>query len=470
MTEPGEPAAAGPTVEHAGLRTETEALQADGLSADEALLVAARRLAATDPEVRAFARERFAGMWDEPEPASMDADAAADAGERGAGRRGFWVMAAFAVAAAIAVRLPEAFGFSLTDSDDAGFYARNFSLLVLPALAGWFVWLKRPPRWVTVVMCGVFAASAAVINAYPFDDDSSTFVLAVLHLPVLLWLVVGLARTGERWRLPGRRMDYVRFTGEWIVYGALIALAGAVFSALTVGAFVALDIDTRWMTEWVMVGGAAGAIVVTAWLVEFWAGAISKFASMLAYIFTPLFAAMLVVFLAAVPATGRSIEADREALILFNVLLGFVVGLLLFCAAARRPSDRPGFFDGAAARARHGGAAHRSPDAGGCHRAHRGLRLESEPSSDCRHQRHLPGESGRKRVALLGVLAPTTPLRRHHLLADGPLRRLRGLGCGGRRGVPADLRLRMRHNSICSASSLTAGLASDAMRSTASDT
>ena len=70
---------------------------------------------------------------------------------------------------------------------------------------------------------------------------------------------------------------------------------------------------------------------------------------MLAYIFTPLFAAMLLVFLVAVPATGRSIEGDREALILFNVLLGFVVGLLLFCGAARRPSDRLGFFDGAAA-------------------------------------------------------------------------------------------------------------------------
>ena len=349
MTESEDRVAADPQVAHAGLRSETEALQSAGLAADEALLLAARRLARSDPEVRAFARERFAGMWDEPEPASTDADAARDAGERGAERRGFWIMAAFAVAAAIAVRLPEAFGFSLTDSDDASFYARNFSLLVLPALAGWFVWLKQPPYWVIAVIGAVVAASAAVVNAYPFDDDSSTFVLAVLHLPVLLWLVTGLARTGERWRLPSPRMDYVRFTGEWFVYGVLIALAGAVFSALTVGAFVALDIDTRWMTEWVMVAGSAGAVVVTAWLVEFWAGAVSRFASLLAYIFTPLFAAMLVVFLMAVPATGRSIEADREALILFNVLLGFVVGLLLFCGAARRPSDRPGFFDGAAA-------------------------------------------------------------------------------------------------------------------------
>lgn len=344
MNEADDPTAAGPTVEHKGLTAEAETLRATGLTADEALLIAARRLAATDPEVRAFAREHFAGIWDEPEPSPTGAD------ERGRGRRGFWVMAVFAAAAAVAVRLPEAFGFGLADPDDAGFYVRNFSLLVLAPLAGWFVWLKRPPRWVLVVIVAAFAASAAVINVYPFvDDNGSTFTLAALHLPVLLWLVLGLARTGEFWRLPGPRMDYVRFTGELSVYYVLIALAGAVFSALTVGAFLALDIDTRWMTEWVMVAGSAGAVVVTAWLVEFWAGAVSRFASLLAYIFTPLFAAMLVVFLMAVPATGRSIEADREALILFNVLLGFVVGLLLFCGAARRPSDRPGFFDGAAA-------------------------------------------------------------------------------------------------------------------------
>ena len=342
MTEPDDLAAADLADAPDGLRSEAETLEMAGLDADEALLVAARRLAVSDPEVRAFARERFAGIWDEPEP-----EAAPDAEVRGTGQHGFWVMVAFAVAAAVAIRLPEAFGFAVADSQDAGFYARNCSLLVLPPLAGWFVWLKRPPNWAIVVIGGVVAVSATVINAYPFDDDSSSFVLAVLHLPVLLWLVIGLARTGERWRLSGQRMGYVRFTGEWIVYGVLIALAGAVFSALTVGAFVALDIDTRWMTEWVMVGGSAGAVVVTAWLVEFWAGAVSKFASMLAYIFTPLFAAMLVVFLVAVPATGRSIEGDREALVLFNVLLGFVVGLLLFWGAARRPSDRPGFFDGA---------------------------------------------------------------------------------------------------------------------------
>ena len=367
MTDPQHPTAAIPHVAPVGLSAEAEALRAAGLTADEALLVAARRLAPSDPAVREFARAHFAGVWDEPAPdaapaqaheaatpegtaaasvstASEDASAGA---EPAPGRRGFWVMAAFAAVAAAAIRLPEAFGFSLTDPDDASFYARNFSLLVAAPLAGWFVWLKRPPRRITAMIGAVFAAAAVVVNAYPFGDDSSAFVLATVHLPVLLWLVAGAARTGTNWRRPEARMDYVRFTGEWIVYYVLVALAGAVFSALTVGAFIALDVGTDWMTEWVMVAGAAGAVVVTAWLVEFWVGAVSRLASMLAHIFTPLFAAMLVVFLAAVPATGRNIEADREALILFNALLGIVVGLLLFVGAARKEGGRPGFFDAA---------------------------------------------------------------------------------------------------------------------------
>ena len=102
MNEADDPTAAGPMVAHKGLTAEAETLRATGLTADEALLIAARRLAATDPEVRAFARQHFAGIWNEPEPSTTDAD------ERDTGRRGFWVMAVFAAAAAVAVRLPEA--------------------------------------------------------------------------------------------------------------------------------------------------------------------------------------------------------------------------------------------------------------------------------------------------------------------------------------------------------------------------
>lgn len=101
MTEPEDSAADAPPATHRGLRAEAERLRAAGLTPDEALLVAARRLAGGDPEVRVLARERFAGIWDEPEP---DAGLT-DSDERGTELRGFWIMAAFAAAAAVAVRL-----------------------------------------------------------------------------------------------------------------------------------------------------------------------------------------------------------------------------------------------------------------------------------------------------------------------------------------------------------------------------
>ena len=41
-----------------------------------------------------------------------------------------------------------------------------------------------------------FAAAAVIANVYPFEPRSNTFALAVLHLPIALWLLVGIAYAG----------------------------------------------------------------------------------------------------------------------------------------------------------------------------------------------------------------------------------------------------------------------------------
>ncbi len=346
----------------AQLEEMTVQLRAAGLAEDEALLIAVRRLAINDPAVRAFAREHFAGLWDDPEPepsmevAASESAVASNAGDgvvpprRGRGRQDIWVMASLAVAAAVAVRVPVLFGLELGDGEDGSFYGRNLGVLVLPTLAGWFAWLQRPPRWVYVVLAGVFGASTVVMNSYPFSSNRGTpvtEVLAVFHLLVLLWLAVGLAYLGTDWRSLSRRNDYVRFSGEWVVYYVLIALGGGVFLGLAARVFLAIGFAPGTAVQWAATAGAAGAVVVTAWLVEVWQGAASRISSMLAFIFTPLFAVMLLVFLIALPASGQSIQGDREVLITFNVILGLVVGLLLFSAAARRADSQLGLVDAA---------------------------------------------------------------------------------------------------------------------------
>jgi hypothetical protein len=62
-------------------------------------------------------------------------------------------------------------------------------------------------------------------------------------------------------------------------------------------------------------------------------------------LFTPLFTATLLIFLATMALTGRGIDIDRNVLIAFDLLLVLVLGLLLYSVSARDPWAPPGAFD-----------------------------------------------------------------------------------------------------------------------------
>ncbi len=109
-------------------------------------------------------------------------------------------------------RIPELFGLRLGEDD--GFYARNFSLFALPFLTGYFVWKRGPGARMAAWLALPFAAAALFANAFPLTPESDTEALTALHLPIALWLVVGIAYAGGRWSEQGGRMDFVRFSGE----------------------------------------------------------------------------------------------------------------------------------------------------------------------------------------------------------------------------------------------------------------
>ncbi len=322
------------------LRRQTTALCAAGLAPDEAFLVALKRLAADDESTRAFARAYADEQWDRPATAHTEKPAAPRVATE------FWVMLGCAVAAALAVKVPVLFGYTL-DGDTGDFYALNLSFFVLPFLATYFIWKRRPAARVIGVLATIFVALAAIVNAYPFESGGSTEILAAIHLPIALWLVVGVAHAGGDWTADRRRMDYVRFTGEWLVVYALIALGGGVLAALTIGAFEAIGLDaSTFVGEWVLPCGAMGAVVVGAWLVETRRGLVGGMAPMLARVFTPLFALVLVALLVGVVWTRGAIDMQREVLILFDLLLVVVLALVLYAVSARDRFAAPGVFDG----------------------------------------------------------------------------------------------------------------------------
>jgi hypothetical protein len=322
------------------LRDQIDTLVEAGLSPDEAFLVAVKRMGAQDAIANEFAREHSERLWKQ---LIVAPDGTATAG--GEARREMLVVFALAVAAAVAIRVPGWFGIAMTDGNEA-FYLRNVTLFVLPFLTGYFVWKRGIGadswRWLALA----FAAAVVVANAFPFGPASDTGILLALHLPVALWLVVGVAYAGGRWRDSTARMNFVRFSGEWFIYYVLIALGGGVLVGFTAIIFQSIGIDIEpFFESWLLPTGALGAVIVASWLVEAKQSVIENMAPVLTRLFTPLFAVTLLVFLATMAWTGRGIDIEREVLIAFDLLLVLVLALLLYSVSARDLHAPRGAFD-----------------------------------------------------------------------------------------------------------------------------
>jgi len=321
------------------LREQVAALTAAGLAPDEAFLVAVKRLGSLDTLSREFALEHSDRLW------KQLVVPAADTGEPQAAVRADALVAfGLAVAAAVAIKVPALFGMQL--DQDAGFYVRNLSLFVLPLLTGYFVWKRRLETRTLPWLATAFVAAGVFANVYPFTPEGNTEILAAIHGPIALWIVVGVAYAGGRWGEVAGRMDFIRFSGELFIYYVLIALGGGVLMGFTAGIFEAIGIDIEPIFEsWILPCGAVGGVLVASWLVEAKQSVIENMAPVLARLFTPLFAIVLLVFLGIVLGTGRGLDIEREVLIIFDLLLVVVLGLLLYSISARDPRSPAGAFD-----------------------------------------------------------------------------------------------------------------------------
>ena len=323
------------------LRSQIDALRGAGLDEDEAFLVAVKRLGDLDTLSREFAIEYSERLWKQL-VVSTGSDASSPVKPRDAA-----TAVGLAIASAAAIKIPQLFGLRFPEPPaDASFYLRNLSLFVLPFLAGFFA-LKRGLKrsgWTWLAL--PFVAAGLAVNLLPFKPGSHTELLAAIHLPIALWLMVCYAYTGGRWRRPEQRMNYVRFSGEWFIYYTLIALGGGALMGFTLFIFKAIGLDAeRAIQGWVLPCGAAGAVIIGAWLVEHKQNVIENMAPVLTWLFTPLFTALLLVFVAAMIWTGSTINIEREVLIGFDLLLVVVLSLLLYAISARDPQAPPGRFD-----------------------------------------------------------------------------------------------------------------------------
>lgn len=306
------------------LREQMLELEAVGLTEDEAFLVSVRRMGQTDHVSDEYARVHGDRLWKQLAIPSRT--------ERQ--HSTMPMMLTFAVIAAVFIEVAWRIAVSSDYTVVEGF-VRNQSFFVLPVLAAYFAAARRMPWRRAGALASTVAVLALAVNLFPFGEASTTGTLVALHLPIALWFVVGAAYVGGDVKSSAKLMDFIRFTGEWAIYYAMIAIGGAILVGLT--AMVLTPIVPGAVTEvtqWMVTMGAAGAVIVAAWLVEAKKSVIENIAPVLTAIFTPLFAAMLLVAAATYASVGLGRDFDRELIAGFDALLLVVLALVLYGISA----------------------------------------------------------------------------------------------------------------------------------------
>src|SRR5918994_1298603 len=149
------------------LREQVAVLVDAGLDTDEAFLVAVKRMGDLDALSREFARDPGDRLW------KQLVVVPSDSGEpRARARTDAIVAFCLAVAAAVLIKVPALFGIGL--DQDAGFYARNLSLFVLPLLTGYFVWKRRLDTGTLPWLAVAFVAAGGFSHPHPFSAGGCT--------------------------------------------------------------------------------------------------------------------------------------------------------------------------------------------------------------------------------------------------------------------------------------------------------
>lgn len=245
------------------LRDEIEDLINAGLSEDEAFLISIKRLGSINNLSLEYSKVNTEKLWKYLFSASVDPEI------KKKNRRDILLVIIFSILSGTLAKIPELFGYHMFSPGSESFYFKNLAFFILPFIVGFFAVRHKLNRKLVGAILGIFVVSAAAINLYPSFAPKSTELLTAIHLPIFLWLITGVAYMGEKWRSSKGRMDFIRFTGESVIYGGLTLLGIIVLCAFTQILFSAIQIDlSRFIPEYLLVYGGCAAAMIAVFLVR----------------------------------------------------------------------------------------------------------------------------------------------------------------------------------------------------------
>lgn len=222
----------------------------------------------------------------------------------------------------------------------------NLAFGIIPFIAVYFVYKHTPKRSVIYSLVAMFLVSGIYLNMLPLNFNDDSIILAYLHFPIFIWVLLGLAYTGDDYLNSRTRLAYIKFNLEYGILYASMAVSGMFLALLTMQlfSFIGLDIEEFYFSNVVLFGAAALAIVAVH-LVSMNLKLAKNVTPFIAKIFSPLVLITLLVYLITVISVGKNPFVDRDFLIAFNGILLGVLAVTIFSITEKDSDDKKSIFD-----------------------------------------------------------------------------------------------------------------------------
>jgi hypothetical protein len=234
-----------------------------------------------------------------------------------------------ALLAGIIAKIPAFFNLN-----EEYFYQRNIGFIVLPLLTIYFAWKNGLKTNAIASLAAAMLVSLVYINFLPHPVKSDSFLLSCIHLPLMLWCLLGYAFIGGNFNNYEKRLGFLRYNGDLAVMTGLIVIAIIILSGITIGLFSLIDLNIeKFYFQNVVLYCVSAAPIVGNYLTQTNPQIVNKISPVIAKIFSPLVLITLVAYLTAIVISGKNPYNDREFLLLFNALLLGVMAIIFFSVA-----------------------------------------------------------------------------------------------------------------------------------------
>lgn len=229
----------------------------------------------------------------------------------------------------VLILIPEIF---YTGVSESVFYQSNAPLIAFFGLTLFTLLVKdKLSLKLLISTLVVFSLSAVYINLISLKGETSSVILARIHLPLMLWCLYGLIFTDFKWREKVKLIDFLRYNGELAILLAVIMITGGIMVGLTIALFQVIDINvTKFYFDQIALVGVVSVPILATFIANRFPEIAAKIAPVVASIFSPMVLIILIFFLGSLFFADKDPFNDRNFLLVFNFMLLAVMALIVF--------------------------------------------------------------------------------------------------------------------------------------------